>query len=132
MIAYADAYLPKNLNSAPQIENEEDNWLVVHLLQATKNDEENKIPSDHLMHKQKLQTYKLLFVQDVYSWSSWPQESWTWAKGHPVYLYESWNNTCPDYTKSSIEDLYWCQDLAEEHHIRYCVKCVIEGIWKEF
>lgn len=62
----------------------------MHFLQATENDEEDKIPSNH--------------------------------------LYKSWNNTCSDYTKSSIEDLYCCQDLAEEHHIRYGVKCVVHGI----
>lgn len=44
------------------------------------------------------------------------------------YLYKSWNNTCPDYTKSSIEDLDCCQDLAEEHHIRHGVKGVVERI----
>lgn len=31
------------------------------------------------------------------------------------YLYKSWNYTCPDDTKSSIEDLHCCQGLAEEH-----------------
>lgn len=47
------------------------------------------------------------------------------------YLYKSWNNTCPNYTKSSVEDLHCCQDLAEEHHIRYGVKCVVERIWSQ-
>lgn len=47
------------------------------------------------------------------------------------YLYKSWNNTCPDYTKSSVEDLDCCEDLAEEHHIRHGVKCVVERIWNE-
>lgn len=42
------AYPPDNLNGAPQIENKEHNWFVVHFLQATKNDEEDKIPSNHL------------------------------------------------------------------------------------
>lgn len=47
------------------------------------------------------------------------------------YLYKSWNNTCPDYTKSSVEDLDCCQDLAEKHHIRHGVKCVVERIWND-
>ncbi len=48
-----------------------------------------------------------------------------------MYLYESWNNSSPDYTKSGIEDFYCCQDLAEEHHVWDGVKCVIERIWSE-
>lgn len=47
------------------------------------------------------------------------------------YLYKSWNNPCPDDTKSSVEDLYWCQDLAEEHDVGYGVKRVVERIWNE-
>lgn len=43
-----NAYPPDNLNGAPQIENKERNWFVLHFLQATKNDEEDKIPSKHL------------------------------------------------------------------------------------
>lgn len=53
----ADAYLPKNLNCAPQIENEEHNWLVVHFLQTTKNDEEDKISSNHLGKEQNPQQH---------------------------------------------------------------------------
>lgn len=49
-----DAYLPKNLNGAPQIENKEHNWLVVHFFQTTKNDEEDKIPSNHLVKEQSM------------------------------------------------------------------------------
>lgn len=47
----ANAYSPKNLNGAPQIENEEHNWLVVHFLHTSKNDEEDKIPSNHLVEE---------------------------------------------------------------------------------
>lgn len=39
---------PENLNGAPQIKNKEHDWLVVHFLHASKNDEEDKIPSNHL------------------------------------------------------------------------------------
>ncbi len=47
-----DVYLPKNLNGAPQIENKEHNWLVVHFLQTSKNNEEDKIPSNHLVENE--------------------------------------------------------------------------------
>ena len=53
-------HLPKNLNGAPQIENEEHNWLVVHFLQTTKNDEEDKIPSDHLGENQNPQWHLIM------------------------------------------------------------------------
>lgn len=43
-----NAYSPNNLNCTPQIENKEDNWLSVHFFHTTKNDEEDKIPSNHL------------------------------------------------------------------------------------
>lgn len=46
-------------------------------------------------------------------------------------LYKSWNDACSDYTKSSIENFNTRQGLAEEHHIWYGVKCVVERIWKE-
>lgn len=52
-----DGHLPKNLNGAPQIENEEHNWPIVHFLQTTKNDEEDKIPSNNLGEKQNPQWY---------------------------------------------------------------------------
>lgn len=45
--------LPKDLDGTPQIENEEHNRPVMHFLQATENDEEDKIPSNHLVNKQK-------------------------------------------------------------------------------
>lgn len=48
----ADAYLPHNLNGTPQIEDEEHNRPVVHFFQTTKNDEEDKIPSNHLIREQ--------------------------------------------------------------------------------
>ena len=44
--------LPKYLDGAPQIENEEHNRPVMHFLQATENDEEDKIPSNHLVKEQ--------------------------------------------------------------------------------
>lgn len=53
----ADACLPKNLNGAPQVENEEHNWLVMHFSQTTKNYEEDKIPSNHLVKEQNPQTF---------------------------------------------------------------------------
>lgn len=91
-----NAYLPKNLNSTPQIENKEHNWLVVHFLQTTKNDEEDKIPSDHLVHKQKM----CIGAQSV------TLGNLNSGKINIPYLYKSWYNTCLDYTKSSIQDLY--------------------------
>ena len=48
----ADAYLPHNLNGTPQIEDEEHNGPVVHFFQTTKNNEEDKIPSNHLIREQ--------------------------------------------------------------------------------
>lgn len=42
------AHPPHNLDGAPQIENKEHNCFVVHFLQATENDEEDEIPSNHL------------------------------------------------------------------------------------
>lgn len=47
----ANSYSPKNLNGTPQIENEEHNWLALHFLHTTKNDEEDKIPSNHLVEE---------------------------------------------------------------------------------
>lgn len=41
-------YLPNNLNSTPKIEDKEHNRLVVHFLQTSKNDEEDKVPSHNL------------------------------------------------------------------------------------
>lgn len=58
--ADAYCYLPKNLNGAPQIENEEHNRLVVHFLQTTKNDEEDKIPSNYLVKEQNPQKHLLI------------------------------------------------------------------------
>lgn len=43
-----NAYPPDDLSGAPQIENKEHNWFVVHFLQATKNNEKDKISSNHL------------------------------------------------------------------------------------
>lgn len=45
------AHSPNNLNGAPQIEDEEHDGLVVHFLQTSKNNEENKIPSHNLQNK---------------------------------------------------------------------------------
>lgn len=45
------AQSPNDLNGAPQIEDEEHNGLVVHFLQTSKNNEENKIPSHNLQNK---------------------------------------------------------------------------------
>lgn len=45
------AYSPHNLNGAPQIEDEEHDRLVVHLLQASEDNEENKIPSHNLQNE---------------------------------------------------------------------------------
>lgn len=43
-----DVHLPEDLNGAPQIKNEEHDWTMVHFFQTTKDDEEDKIPSNHL------------------------------------------------------------------------------------
>lgn len=44
----ANPHSPKNLNGAPQIKNKEHDWLIVHFLHATKNDEEDKVSPNHL------------------------------------------------------------------------------------
>lgn len=110
-----NAYPPDNLNGTPQIENKEHNWFVVHFLQATKNDEEDKIPSNHLEEHCYFKPIPIRFKSSISQFLP--------------HLYKSWDNTCPDYTEGSVEDLNWCQDLAEEHHIWYGVKCVIQRIW---
>lgn len=51
MNKYIIAHSPNNLNGAPQIEDEEHDGLVVHFLQTSKNNEENKIPSHNLQNK---------------------------------------------------------------------------------
>lgn len=127
-------YLPKNLNGAPQIENEEHNWLVVHFLQTTKNDEEDKIPSNQLVKEQNPQKHNILALHLLHAFFNCAKQvslhimKFKLCHMSIPYLYKSWNNACLDYTKSSVEDLYCCQDLAEEHHVRYGVKCVVEGI----
>lgn len=47
-IPFPNTYSPENLNGTPRIKNKEHNWLVVHFLHTSKNDEEDKIPSNHL------------------------------------------------------------------------------------
>lgn len=72
----------------------------MHFLQTTKNDEEDKIPSDHLVHKQKM----CIGAQSVTlgNLNSGKKQN----KKNIPYLYKSWYNICLDYTKSSIQDLY--------------------------
>lgn len=112
----ADAWLPKNLNGAPQIENEKHHWLVLHFFHGTKNDEQDEIPSNHLVKGPNIViTLQMYFLR--------LQKAGVTAHESP-YLYKSWSNACPDKTKSSVEDLHRCQDLAEEHHVRYGVKCI--------
>lgn len=45
---------PENLNGAPQIKNKEHDWLVVHFLHASKNDEEDEIPPNDLKEEKKV------------------------------------------------------------------------------
>lgn len=39
---------PEDLNGAPEVEHEEDDRLVLHLLQTTEDHEENDVPAGHL------------------------------------------------------------------------------------
>lgn len=74
----------------------------MHFLQTTKNDEEDKIPSDHLVHKQKM----CIGAQSVTLGNLNSGKKNKKQKKPIPYLYKSWYNTCLDYTKSSIQDLY--------------------------
>lgn len=114
------AHSPNNLDGAPQIEDEEHNRLLVHFLQTSKNNEENKIPSHNLQNK-------IIFYHAVQSTARIFKK----FQYLDYYLNKGWKNARPDNTKSSIEDLNNRQDLAEEHHIRHGVKCVIERICSE-
>lgn len=46
---YPQVLQPEDLNSTPQVENEEHHSTVLHFTKASKNDKQNNIPAHHLL-----------------------------------------------------------------------------------
>lgn len=45
---------PEDLNGAPQVEDEEDNGSVLHLLQAAEDHEQDDVPAGHLVIREEV------------------------------------------------------------------------------
>lgn len=54
---------PEDLDGAPQVEHEEDDRFVLHLLQAAEDDEQNDVPTCHLQHHRAQSFYSTLKIK---------------------------------------------------------------------